>query len=59
MDRTRTPPSPSAARYPATGIDPDELQAGAREPQGFEIYPHLQWHVKNRLAALKKEKGLN
>ena len=59
------PSSPSAAHDPATGVDPDVLRAVGRasvavpDREGFEIHPRLQRHVKNRLAALEKGKGLD
>lgn len=57
------PASPAADHAPATGVDTGALKAiGAASvavPEGFEIHPRLQRHVKSRLKALEAGKGLD
>jgi len=46
-----------------TGVAKDILkrvgQASVWIPEGFEVHPKLVRHVKNRIASLDKEKGLD
>ncbi|KAF8172057.1 dehydrogenase E1 and transketolase domain-containing protein 1 [Mycena galopus ATCC 62051] len=57
------PASPSADRKPETGVEAEQLKAVGRAsvqiPEGFEIHPKLQRHVKNRLASLESGNGLD
>ncbi|KAJ7367025.1 dehydrogenase E1 and transketolase domain-containing protein 1 [Mycena albidolilacea] len=57
------PASPSADRNPATGVEQERLKsvgaASVKIPDGFEIHPKLQRHVKNRLASIDSGKGLD
>ncbi|KAJ7189836.1 Transketolase, pyrimidine binding domain-containing protein [Mycena pura] len=57
------PASPSADRTPETGVPQEMLKTVARAsvtiPDGFEIHPKLQRHVKNRLASIESGTGLD
>ncbi|SJL03317.1 related to Probable 2-oxoglutarate dehydrogenase E1 component DHKTD1 homolog, mitochondrial [Armillaria ostoyae] len=57
------PISKGAVQSPDTGVDKDILirvgKASVQVPQGFEIHPKLQRHIKNRLASLESGKGLD
>ncbi|KAJ7259573.1 dehydrogenase E1 and transketolase domain-containing protein 1 [Mycena haematopus] len=57
------PASSSADRNPETGVEQEQLKAVGRAsvkiPEGFEIHPKLQRHVKNRLASLDSGIGLD
>ncbi|KAJ6585129.1 dehydrogenase E1 and transketolase domain-containing protein 1 [Mycena capillaripes] len=57
------PASASAVRNPETGVDQDQLKdigrASVKIPDGFEIHPKLQRHVKNRLASIDSGTGLD
>ncbi|KAJ7781815.1 thiamine diphosphate-binding protein [Mycena maculata] len=57
------PASPSAERNPETGVEPEQLRdvgrASVKIPDGFEIHPKLQRHVKNRLASIDSGVGLD
>lgn len=59
-----TPPaSKEAVHDPETGVEKATLQtvgkASVAVPEGFEIHPRLQRHVKNRLQAMDSGKGLD
>ncbi|KAJ7928025.1 thiamine diphosphate-binding protein [Mycena leptocephala] len=57
------PASASADRNPETGVDQERLEnvgrASVKIPDGFEIHPKLQRHVKNRLASIDSGTGLD
>ncbi|KAJ7095767.1 Transketolase, pyrimidine binding domain-containing protein [Mycena belliarum] len=57
------PASSAAERDPETGVEPEQLKEVARAsveiPDGFEIHPKLQRHVKNRLASIESGVGLD
>ena len=57
------PPSAEAERNPETGVSLDVLQrvgrASVAVPDGFEIHPRLQRHVKARLGAIEKGEGVD
>ncbi|KAI0918481.1 hypothetical protein AcV5_002463 [Taiwanofungus camphoratus] len=57
------PASAEAKLFPETGVDRDTLlhagRASITVPEGFEIHPRLQRHVKNRLNALETGHGLD
>ncbi|KAJ3786016.1 Transketolase, pyrimidine binding domain-containing protein [Lentinula aff. detonsa] len=57
------PESAGAIINPDTGVERDLLErvgrASVRVPEGFEIHPKLQRHVKNRLASLDSGKGVD
>ncbi|KAK0189264.1 thiamine diphosphate-binding protein [Armillaria mellea] len=57
------PISKDAVQSPDTGVDKDILirvgEASVQVPQGFEIHPKLQRHIKSRLASLASGKGLD
>ncbi|KAJ7644236.1 Transketolase, pyrimidine binding domain-containing protein [Roridomyces roridus] len=57
------PASSSADRNPATGVSSDQLKiigkATVTIPNGFEIHPKLQRHVKSRLTSLDSGAGLD
>ncbi|KAJ6475095.1 thiamine diphosphate-binding protein [Mycena vitilis] len=57
------PASSSADRNPETGVDQEQLKdigrASVKIPDGFEIHPKLQRHVKNRLASIGSGTGLD
>ncbi|KAJ3715573.1 Transketolase, pyrimidine binding domain-containing protein [Lentinula guzmanii] len=57
------PKSAGAIINPDTGVERDLLErvgrASVRVPEGFEIHPKLQRHVKNRLASLDSGKGVD
>ncbi|KAJ7147082.1 Transketolase, pyrimidine binding domain-containing protein [Mycena crocata] len=57
------PASSSAERNPETGVKQEQLQdvgrASVKIPEGFEIHPKLQRHVKNRLASIDSGAGLD
>ncbi|KAJ3984882.1 Transketolase, pyrimidine binding domain-containing protein [Lentinula detonsa] len=57
------PGSTGAIINPDTGVERDLLErvgrASVRVPEGFEIHPKLQRHVKNRLASLDSGKGVD
>ncbi|KAJ6508615.1 Transketolase, pyrimidine binding domain-containing protein [Mycena sanguinolenta] len=57
------PASPSANRNPETGVEQERLKvvgrASVKIPEGFEIHPKLQRHVKNRLASIDSGTGLD
>lgn len=56
------PGSPEAQTFD-TGVDAEVLRevgsASVSVPDGFEIHPRLQRHVKSRLAALEKGEGID
>ncbi|KAI6039566.1 thiamine diphosphate-binding protein [Pisolithus marmoratus] len=56
-------PGSAAAQTFDTGVDAEVLREAARAsvsvPDGFDIHPRLQRHVKNRLAALEKGDGID
>ncbi|KAJ7288209.1 Transketolase, pyrimidine binding domain-containing protein [Mycena rebaudengoi] len=53
----------AAERSPETGVEQDLLKnigrASVTVPEGFEIHPKLQRHVKNRLASIGSGTGLD
>ncbi|KAJ3768507.1 dehydrogenase E1 and transketolase domain-containing protein 1 [Lentinula raphanica] len=57
------PESSEAIKNPDTGVERDLLErvgkASVRIPEGFEIHPKLQRHVKNRLVSLESGKGVD
>ncbi|KAI8974792.1 dehydrogenase E1 and transketolase domain-containing protein 1 [Trametes punicea] len=57
------PASREAAWDPETGVARDTLQkvgrASVAVPEGFEIHPRLQRHVKHRLQAMETGQGLD
>ncbi|KAK0488570.1 Transketolase, pyrimidine binding domain-containing protein [Armillaria novae-zelandiae] len=57
------PISKGAVQFPDTGVHKDTLirvgKASVQVPQGFEIHPKLQRHIKNRLASLASGTGLD
>ncbi|KAJ7784423.1 thiamine diphosphate-binding protein [Mycena metata] len=57
------PASSAADGNPETGVDQAELKdvgrASVKIPDGFEIHPKLQRHVKNRLASIESGTGLD
>ncbi|KAJ7505194.1 Transketolase, pyrimidine binding domain-containing protein [Mycena galericulata] len=57
------PASSSAERTPETGVPAEQLKevgkASVKIPDGFEIHPKLQRHVKNRLASIDSGVGLD
>ncbi|KAJ7134754.1 dehydrogenase E1 and transketolase domain-containing protein 1 [Mycena epipterygia] len=57
------PASSSADRNPETGVLEEQLKevgrASVKIPDGFEIHPKLQRHVKNRLASINSGTGLD
>ena len=57
------PGAVSATHDPAEGVESNMLRASGRAsvavPECFAIHPRLQLHVKNRLSALDKDKGLD
>ncbi|KAJ7695948.1 dehydrogenase E1 and transketolase domain-containing protein 1 [Mycena rosella] len=57
------PASSAAERNPETGVEPEQLKdvgrASVSIPDGFEIHPKLQRHVKNRLASIESGAGLD
>ncbi|KAI0367415.1 dehydrogenase E1 and transketolase domain-containing protein 1 [Pilatotrama ljubarskyi] len=57
------PASKDAVWDPETGVEVDTLKRVGRAsisvPEGFEIHPRLQRHVKNRLQAMDTGKGLD
>ncbi|KAF7346487.1 2-oxoglutarate dehydrogenase E1 component mitochondrial [Mycena sanguinolenta] len=57
------PASSSANRNPETGVKQERLKeigrASVKIPEGFEIHPKLQRHVKNRLASIDSGTGLD
>ena len=60
MDTTHTPLQPQRSTRPRDSHRAQRT-AGRRahELEGFEIHPRLRQHLKNRLAALEKEEGLD
>ncbi|KAM5543648.1 hypothetical protein V8D89_002899 [Ganoderma adspersum] len=57
------PGSNDAVRDPETGVEKETLKTVGRAsvtvPEGFEIHPRLQRHVKNRTQAMENGKGLD
>ncbi|KAI0676210.1 dehydrogenase E1 and transketolase domain-containing protein 1 [Trametes maxima] len=57
------PASKEAAWDPETGVEKDTLKrvgrASVSVPEGFEIHPRLQRHVKHRLQAMETGQGLD
>ncbi|KAI0353832.1 dehydrogenase E1 and transketolase domain-containing protein 1 [Trametes cingulata] len=57
------PASRDAVWDPETGVEVDTLKrvgrASVSTPEGFEIHPRLQRHVKHRLQAMETGKGLD
>lgn len=57
------PESSDAVPNPDTGVEREVLEkvgkASVRVPEGFEIHPKLQRHVKGRLGSLEQGKGID
>ncbi|KAJ6559045.1 Transketolase, pyrimidine binding domain-containing protein [Mycena vulgaris] len=57
------PASSAAESHPATGVEQEQLKDVGRAsviiPDGFEIHPKLQRHVKSRLASIESGAGLD
>ena len=57
------PTSKEAQRDPETGVQEEVLQrvgrASVAVPDGFQIHPRLQRHVKHRLQAVESGQGLD
>lgn len=57
------PASQEARHDPETGVDRNVLERVGRAsiavPQGFELHPKLQRHVKNRLQSIESGKGID
>ncbi|KAF7984618.1 hypothetical protein HWV62_12831 [Athelia sp. TMB] len=57
------PASTEANPSPKTGVDRQLLEkvgkASVTVPEGFEIHPRLQRHVKHRLQSIEQDKGLD